>query len=703
MVLWHSPTQRCTAWLQLLAIAATLALAAPPTRAHAGPGQSTPAVVYLPLVMQAPPSQLQAAGSAWGVVSAVAADGDRVLVGEGSQVAAYTMGEDGILVALGRSEGLEGVVSDIQWDSGDRAYVVTRATEARLRPDYAPYGPLAVSVLGGDWRAPQVLARSVVTGFADIQIHAGHAFVCGGDGFTVYDLSDPVRWRLLYTVNMPGGPLPNGDFDCRHDGEHTLGVLGDRQGHLLRYDVSNPALPSLVAIDETGVFRFFIGDFAIAAGQVHAIWGMTPMAGGTQYLYVPSAAFPGEGVPKLDFGYEAPGPPVLRGGLAHFRTRGGNVSAGSLTIVDPAGSPELRRRSRLPLGFSPGDMAISGDRAWLVGGQELQAIDIADPDAPAAMGYLSRPGRLRTIAAAGGRVFVASADRPELAVFSEAGTAPADTSVLGTWTLALATAPGAPLVAIEDPPWLEESVALTVYTADAALRPLGQLALDGDDPFGPLGTIGTGQINEVIVAGNRAYVVRDSSVPDPSRGAVLVAEIIDLHEPSQPVRLGQVVVDRRKPAGFGGIAVHGERLFVALGGLGEVVEVDISDPTVPVEVARHVIGGGVAGGLTVAGDHLLIAAGAAGLRVVDLAGGWRELDQLGGIGWALDVVADGNMAYAATGDGRLVSVELGRDGALILADSLPLPAGGSKLVLDGNRLWVEMGAAGANSFEIRRR
>lgn len=691
MVLWHSTTQRRAAWLQFLAIAATLALAALPTRAHAGPGQSTPALVYLPVVMQAPPSQLRAAGSAWGQVAAVAADGDRILVGEGSQVVAYTMGDSGMPVALGRSEGLEGVVSDILWDGGDTAFVVTRATEARLRPDYAPYGPLAVSVLGGDWRAPQVLARAVVTGFAGIQVHADHAYICGGDGFTVYDLADPVRWRTLASVALPGGPRADGLFVCRHDGQHTLGILGNRQAQLLRFDVSDPARPTLVAVDETGVSRFFIGDFGLAAGQVHAIWRMTPLAGVAQHTYVPSAAFLEAAVPRFNFGFEVPGPPTVRGGLAYFRTQGGTVGEGSLTVVDPQGTGELHRRGRLAVDFPPYDMAIAGDRAWLAGRGQLQVIDIADPDAPAAMGRLSRPGGLRAIAAAGGRVFVASADRPELAVFSQGGPAPADTRVAGARTLALATAPGGLLVTIEDPPWPKESVNLAVYTADAALEPLGRLALGG-----------SGDINAVSTAAGRAYVVQESRVPDPSHGAVLVMDVVDLRDPSQPARLSELVVDRRT-AGFGGIAVHGERLFVALGSLGEVVEVDISNPAAPVEVARHVIGGGVVGGLAVASDHLLIGAGATGLRVVDLAGGWRELGQLDGIGWALDVVADRNMAYVATGEGRLVAVELGRDGSLILADSLPLPAGGRKLVLDGNRLWVEMGAAGASSFEIHRR
>ncbi len=184
---------------------------------------------------------------------------------------------------------------------------------------------------------------------------------------------------------------------------------------------------------------------------------------------------------------------------------------------------------------------------------------------------------------------------------------------------------------------------------------------------------------------------------------MLVLDVVDLSDPSRPERLSQIVLDRRQPTAFGGLAEHGERLFVSLGGLGEVVEIDLGDPAAPVEAARHAIDGGAAGGLAVSGDHLLVAAGDAGLQVVDLAGGWRPLGGLSDIGYAMDVVVDSGMAYAVTGDGRLIAAELGRDGSLTLTDRLRLPAGGHKLIVDGDRLWVDLRSAGASLFEIHRR
>lgn len=137
-----------------------------------------------------------------------------------------------------------------------------------------------------------------------------------------------------------------------------------------------------------------------------------------------------------------------------------------------------------------------------------------------------------------------------------------------------------------------------------------------------------------------------------------------------------------------------------------------------ISTLTRLLEGAVAGGLSIAGGRLLVAAGVAGVRVVDLdgAGGWRVLGGLGGIGTVLDVAATlvpgagprAGMVHAVTGAGRLVTAELRPDGALAPAESFDLPAGGYRLALDvdwtGNgRLWVDMGPAGAGAFDVRRR
>lgn len=712
-----SSARHFTARRALLAIlGAAASCTALPTRATlavptlAAPRQAAATAIFLPFVRQAPPQELSEAGSAWGEVSAVAASGDRVLVGEGTQVVAYERSPYGVIEPLGRSEPLGGIVRSILWDGGATAFVVTRVTQARMRPESGPAGPLAVGVLGlgGTGRAPAVRATAVVTGFADIQVHGGHAFVCGGGGFAVYDVSDPAAWRETARVSLPGGPLASGQLLCRHDGEHTLGILGNREGHLLRYDVADAARPTLAATTEnTGQLRYFLSNFTVAAGQLHAIWVMTPMAGAPQYTYVPSDAAPYDGAEGYTFPYgEAPGTPVIRGGLAYFGARLGD-GQGSLTVVDPGASGQPRQRGRLTGNFAPADIAIDGGRAWMVGEGIVQAVDITDPDDPTAAGYLGRPGRLRAVAAAGGRVFVASADQGEVRVYRDPAVGSSETTLQGTVMRGVGTAPGAPLVVLEELPRPEDGVSLALYDVGVGFDILGRLRLDAGD------------IRGMLVVPGRVYLARDTwTLADPTRGPALEVDIVDIRNPARPEMISRTPLDQVNPRELGGIAVQGDRLFVARGRLGTVVELDIRDPAAPVVVATRLLEGAVAGGLSIAGGRLLVAAGVAGVRVVDLdgAGGWRVLGGLGGIGTVLDVAATlvpgagprAGMVHAVTGAGRLVTAELRPDGALAPAESFDLPAGGYRLALDvdwtGNgRLWVDMGPAGAGAFDVRRR
>ncbi|MBK7781759.1 MAG: hypothetical protein IPJ58_13525 [Ardenticatenia bacterium] len=697
MNLRHRAARYRAMGLSALMISSALGMVAPLGRVHAGAAQAEDHRIYLPALNRAPLRELRPGGSAFGRISAVAAHGDHALVGEGSHVVAYGVGPDGTPRALGRSEPLDGNVVRILWDGGEWAYVVTRAAEARLHPARAPYvASLAVSVLGSARSLPRLQTRNAVVGFADIQVHAGHAYVCGGSGFTVYNLADPTGWRALTTVSLPGGTLASGMFQCRHDGEHTFGVRGDREGNLLRYDVSDPAHPLLLAVDAIAEqLRMNMDDFSISAGQVHSIWCIRPMAGGPQCSYVPSSAVPADLAPRFNFPYaEVPTAPTLQGGMAYVRTHGGPEGAGSLTVVDPRGSGELPRRSRLRLDFPPVDLAIDADRAWLVGNRQLQVADLSDLDAPRALGRLRRPGGVAAIAAADGLVFVASADQPELHVLRGADAEPAATVTLDGWRSALAIAPGAPLVAVV-------GGTLALYSADAALRPLGRLNLDQGSPLGPGITVAAGETYALRVAAGRAYVVRESwTLADERQGTAMELDIIDLREPSKPELLSRTVLDRSKPQEFGGIAVAGERVFIATGDLGTVVELDLSDPRMPVQLSTQAVEGGLAGGIAAWGHRLLIAAGTAGLRVVDPADGWRELARLEGIGRVLDVVVDGGMAYGVTGEGRLIVVELRADGSIAPAGDLPLPTGGRRLALDGDRLWVDRGDGGASWFEI---
>lgn len=730
----------------LLAIlAAAASFVALPTRATlptptlAAPRQSATTAIYLPYVRVAPPQELTPAGSAWGEVAAVTAHGDRALIGEGTQVVALRRSPSESIDAVGRSAPLGGIVRRILWDGGATAYVVTRATQTRLRPDYAPIGPLVVSVLGLDetGSVATIRASAVITGFADIQVHGGHAFVCGGSGFAIYDLSDPGNWREVTRVDLPGGPKADGMVKCRHDGEHTLGILGNRDYHLFRYDVSDPARPSLTAVTEkTAAHRFFLSDFAVAAGEIHALWTMTPIAGVPTFRYVPSDA-PGfeEGVPSFDFGSgELPGTPIIRGGLAWFGTHLGVAGAGSLIVVDPGADVGPRQRARLALNLAPADMTIDSGRAWLAGEGLVQAVDIADPDDPRPAGLLGRPGRLRGIAAAGGRVFVASADRREVRVFRGTDPAHAEASLEGTVMKSIGTAAGAPLVVLEELPQPQDGVSLALYDVGAGFDPLGRLRLDAGD------------IHGLLVVPGHVYLARESTtLVDPRHGLALEVDIIDIADPTRPVLLSRTALDQVNPREFGGMAVQGDRLFVARGRLGTVVELDIRDPAAPVVAATRLLeGAATTGGLAIAGGRLFVAAGATGVRVVDIdgagrgsddgdgtddagggvdggnrtadAGGWRVLGGMGAVGTVLDVAATlvpgtgprAGMIYAITGEGRLVTAELRPDGALAPAESFDLPAGGYRIALDVDRLgygrlWVDMGAAGASAFDVRRR
>lgn len=162
--------------------------------------------------------------------------------------------------------------------------------------------------------------------------------------------------------------------------------------------------------------------------------------------------------------------------------------------------------------------------------------------------------------------------------------------------------------------------------------------------LGPLQIVGQigGPTQAIAVAGNYAYV---------GVGSRLTA--LDISTPSSPQELGS-----SEPFGVAvrNVEVLGNSAFVAAGGAGLYI-VDISDPA-HLTVIGNYKSSGYTEGVAVVGKYAYVADGPGGLRVIDISDRVRpiEVSSVYKLNYFFDVAIDNGYAYiAAAGAGLLVA------------------------------------------------
>ncbi len=180
------------------------------------------------------------------------------------------------------------------------------------------------------------------------------------------------------------------------------------------------------------------------------------------------------------------------------------------------------------------DVAVDGERAFVIGRGKLHAVDIGEPSRPRVLGSLDGLGNTRQIAVADGVAYV-SARESGLFIIDVRGAAPA-------------------LISHYDSIEFATGVAVAGKVLFIAQRHFGVELVDVTEPGNPrhLSTIRTGEAQSVAYRDGMLYV-----------GVWGTSELVtaDVRDTLRPRIVSRVPLD-----GYGdGVAVHGGRLFAATG------------------------------------------------------------------------------------------------------------------------------------------
>ena len=206
-------------------------------------------------------------------------------------------------------------------------------------------------------------------------------------------------------------------------------------------------------------------------------------------------------------------------------------------------------------------------------------------------------------------------------------------------------------------------------------------------------------VGSMDLTGGAVRIVVDGDVAHLAGGSGLY--LVDVGDPTAPVLLGSVTLDSARA-----VAVSGDHAYVVAGDLHVV---DISGPTAPVVVAAVEMPGG-ANGVAVVGDRAYVAVGAAWdaglLVIVDIGDPLAPeiVDELA-IAWAEDVVVRDDLAYVvglvpSTWAGRLQVVDVDPTAASYSKVVTATLGQAHQVVLDGDHAFIASGGWGLEIFDV---
>ena len=505
------------------------------------------------------------------------------------------------------------------------------------------------------------LGTSTVFG-ADIALSGNYAYVAAGWNGS----SNPVM--VIANVSTPSAPAEVGRavYASITSPATAIAVSGGyaclgASANLLIYEVTTPSSPA---------YRGISASLGATVEAVKIVGGYAYVAANNQGLKVVNVSAPG--APSISYSETSPSGHAL--GLAINGSTLYLASAASglriYSIATPA-SPSYT--GAYDTGGTARDVVLSGGYAVVADDSlGLQIVDVANPSSPSLAGWYDTPGVAVGIARYGGLVVVADTAGglrvaaapaiPSLVDSLSWGGKVNDVTVLGNVAYAAIESVGLCAVDASDPvnlsapsPWSVPGLNLEVAARGniATLAPYSSLRLFNISTPGTIAlyrTIG-GDPSATVISGDYAYfanltgmtlqavditrpsdaaqtVVRGTLyIPQTSRGMATEgsllamalestgAQFIDISTPSTPVLAGYW-----SKASFiaQGIALSGSRAYV-IGQTGALWAIDVSDPASPADLGSCEVGG--AGDtdrdLVVSGNLVFVAAGSAGLRIVD--------------------------------------------------------------------------------------
>jgi hypothetical protein len=381
----------------------------------------------------------------------------------------------------------------------------------------------------------------------------------------------------------------------------------------------------------------------------------------------------------------------------------GHTDLVSVDLRDPS-APAIAGRVTLAGGLS---VQLVGTLAYVAAGRGgFQIVDVSDPADPTIVGGVDTPGTAYAVAVGNGWAFVAD-DASVIAIDVRNPAAPVVRGTLGTPATAVALA-GARLYALG-----ATQLKVIDVTNPAAPALLGtptnafgaqRLAVSGNTLFMASPEIdvgrGLGGLYVLDVAGTPRVLANTSGrfddtgiAIDGTRGVVtgngLGLKVVDVADPHAPRVVGALSGTTKD------VAMAGPYAYVLLVVPGnpshtDLLVIDVSGAT-PVTVGRTTLAGGL--GIRVVGGLAYVAAGNAGLQIVDIGNpaAPRSAGIVDTAGTAYRVAVVGDLAFVADGS-ALVVVDVSRPSQPAIRGSLTTPAtavaaaGSRAYVLGGNQL-----------------
>lgn len=464
----------------------------------------------------------------YGPTRAMALSGSTVFFSSGGALLAMDLSNPAIPNLLGMVE-----IGDPIWGvevAGSLA-IVTDAWDSVYVVDVTD--PAAMAVLGS-FTTPGNLEQP-----NGVAVVGSYAFVATRSvGLYVLDLSDPTSPALAATYSIPGADFVfDVDVDVDVDGDYAY-VAASAQG-LRVVDVSNPLSPSEVGSHPTATEA---RDVVVEGSTAYVADGSTPTA-------------PTE---------------ILKAAYAHY-TKGVTVSGDraliangdrGLAVIRLSGPNAPRRVGTLDHAGDAVDVVLNGDYAYIAArGTDIVVAEFISPATPTEVATLDlagsitydlahdEAGQLLYAGNGGGGMRVLDVSTPsspvEIGSFVPAGNAVTFVDVEGDLAVAVGGSSG----------WV----------------------VDVSNPAAPaqLGTFTLPQTALEVVIDNGLFYVADY---------VAGLLIWSLADPANPVQIGEF---SPFPLAANGVAVHGDRAYVAGDTYYGLLEEDISDPTNPVQVGSY--------------------------------------------------------------------------------------------------------------------
>ena len=580
------------------------------------------------------------------------------------------------------------------------------------------------------------------------------AYAGVGMRLSVLDLSDPAEVRELGATEFLGGSV-----EAIHlDGDTAVVAAGGAGLHLV--DVGDPSRPK--SVSRLGITGYAEG-VTVAAPYAYVAAG----SGGLQVVDISDPAAP-RGVAALDgsvYTFDA----AVAGGYAYLAAAGAGLVVAD--IRDPLHPFEVARLA-LP-GYAYG-IAVTGSTAYVAGGWEgVRVVDISDPRTPREVASHRTPGWAMGVVAAGTTLYGASAggglraidvsdrERPRaLGAFetprghAEGLAVTGDIALVADRNAGLhvvdVSAPAVPeRVSLYRPLGFADGVAVSGAHAFAAAGRYGLRVVDVSDPTRPreIAAVDLPRDDEeqsastVVLVGRAAYVtvlddqglhVVDVSDPEhpidalafqlPGRfgystprnqfvsgtGLYVAAEdtfvALDVSDPFSPCELRFLSFSGdRTPTlddpGAAGIAVSGDVAYVAAGNAGLLL-MDVSDPRHPAVLSAFsepmpgAADRPLAGEDVTASGHVAYVFGQSHIRLVDVSDPRRPRG-LGSVllptnnsAWGPLMARAGNVLYVADGDAGLLAVDVSDPSAPRVTARLRLPGRASAVAVDGRYVYV---------------